>query len=157
MKLGITGHRPPSLGGYTTPNEKYNKVCAALKGKFEELKPSKIISGMAQGTDQWAAQIAIDLNIPFLAALPCDGMDKAWPDYAKDVFQNLLGQAERTIVVSPGPYMAWKMHERDRYIVDSCDMLLAVYDGRKEGGTYSTVRYAEKIKQKIVVINPDDL
>ena len=77
LVLGITGHRPPGLGcGYEIPNPTYEKICAALRAKFQELNVSKIISGMALGTDQWAAETAIALGLPFIAAVPCDERDE---------------------------------------------------------------------------------
>ena len=33
--------------------------------------------------------------------------------------------------------------ERNKIIVDTVDLLVACYDGRKKGGTYQTVNYAE--------------
>ena len=48
MILAITGHRPPSIGGYNIPNPTYDKVRQAIRDKFLELKPEKIISGMTE-------------------------------------------------------------------------------------------------------------
>ena len=158
MKLGITGHRPPGLGcGYEIPNPTYEKIHTAIMGKFHELKPTVIYTGMAQGTDQWAAWIAIELEIPFVACLPCDEMNRTWPKEATRKFEHILSLAKEVINVSPGPYAPKKMHIRDRFIVENTDIMLAVYDGRKTGGTYSTVRSAEKRSKDVVVINPNDL
>lgn len=74
--IGITGHRPPGLGcSYDIPNPTYEKVYAALQAKFHELAPEKIISGMALGTDSWAAWAAMELGIPFIAAILFEGQD----------------------------------------------------------------------------------
>ena len=43
------------------------------------------------------------------------------------------------------------MQERNRYMVDRSSLLLAVYDDRA-GGTFSTVKYAEKKNLTIVVL-----
>jgi uncharacterized phage-like protein YoqJ len=94
MILGITGHRPPGLGcGYDIPNPVYDKIYKALKDKFNELSPEKIISGMALGTDQWAACAAIELGIPFIAAVPFDGQDSKWPNESRKKFKFLLDSA----------------------------------------------------------------
>lgn len=160
MILGITGHRPPLVGGYEIPNPIYEKVYRALQEKFHELCPHKIISGMALGSDQYAAWAAMELNIPFIAAVPCDGQDSKWPEESRLKFKTLLDAAAEIVVVSPGPYSPEKMHVRDRWIVDHSDALCAVWTGIKQGGTFGTIRYAEKQINKgrnymIHVINPD--
>jgi uncharacterized phage-like protein YoqJ len=163
MILAITGHRPPSLGGYNIPNPTYDKIMQALEGKFKELKPEKIISGMALGTDQWAAEMAMKLGIPFIAAVPCDGQDSKWPEESKRKYKTILDSAVEVVVVSPGPYAPDKMHTRDRWMVDHSNELLAVWSGIRHGGTFGTIRYAEKQQNKsrpeykIHVINPTKL
>jgi uncharacterized phage-like protein YoqJ len=162
MILAMTGHRPPALGGYNIPNPTYDKIREALRNKFQELKPEKIISGMALGTDQWAAETAMELGIPFIAAVPCDGQDSRWPDESKRKYQVILDSAAEVVVVSPGPYAPAKMHERDRWMVDHSDMLLGVWNGVCQGGTFGTIRYAEKQQRsrpeyQIHIIDPSKL
>src|SRR5690606_1202429 len=136
--------RPPNLGGYKIPNPTYELVTAEIRKKLEELKPEKIITGMAQGADQYAANVAIYLGIPFVAAIPCDDQDKLWPKESRENYQKLLEKASEIVVVTPGPYSKNCMHIRDRWIVDNSDALLAIWSGIKEGGTYATIRMAEK-------------
>ena len=163
MILGITGHRPPGLGcGYNIPNPTYEKVYKALQDKFHELCTEKIISGMALGTDQWAAWAAMELGIPFIAAVPFEGQDSQWPDESKRKFKALLDSAAEVVIVSPGGYAPEKMHIRDRWIVDNSDALCAVWTGIQQGGTFGTIRYAEKEiskgrDYKIHFINPNEL
>lgn len=153
MKLGITGHRPhPNLGGYDIPNPTYLKIYNALLENFKELNPECIVSGMAQGTDQWAVKAAIELGIPFIAAVPCDGHESMWPEESKKEYHRLLSLAQNVVVVSPGPYgyvrvgnkNVNKMHIRNQWIIDNSDELLAVWNGYRQGGTFSAVRMAEK-------------
>ena len=46
------------------------------------------------------------------------------------------------------------MLERNRFLVDHAAALLAVYNGERRGGTAATVRYAQKMGRKIIVIAP---
>ena len=39
---------------------------------------------------------------------------------------------------------------RDQYMVDHCDVLLAIWDGNKSGGVWSTIRKAQKAGKKII-------
>lgn len=53
MIISFTGHR--NIGGYTIPNPTYNKVKAEIESLLLDLKPDKILSGMAIGADMLAA------------------------------------------------------------------------------------------------------
>lgn len=154
MIIAFTGHRPDKLGGYNTPNPIYNYITKELKKTLNELKPDKAISGMALGWDQWAAQICIDLSIPFIAAVPFVGQEKIWPQSSKDVYNRLLKQAIETAIVSEGGYSASKMMIRNEWMVDRCDKLIACYNGDKSGGTYNCIQYALSKGKEIITIDP---
>lgn len=79
MIVAFTGYRPDKLGGYKLPNPTYLHVFQQIEKSLKELQPQKVISGMALGVDQWAANIAHRLGIPFIAAVPFLGQEKAWP------------------------------------------------------------------------------
>lgn len=46
------------------------------------------------------------------------------------------------------------MLDRNRFLVDHAATLLAVYNGESRGGTVATIRYAQKMGRKIIVIDP---
>jgi uncharacterized phage-like protein YoqJ len=155
MIVAFTGHRPDEIGGYELPNLTYIHVCQQIEKTLKELKPEKVISGMALGVDQWAAHIAYRLNIPFVAAMPFVGQDSVWNEESKKVFQALLKKASEQVIVSEGGYTAAKMQIRNEYMVDHCDVLVAVYNGDPTGGTANCVKYAQGIGKKIVYIDPN--
>ena len=49
------------------------------------------------------------------------------------------------------------MQERNRYLVDRAQTLLAVYDGAPGGGTEYTVRYAQSRDRRIILVRPQEL
>lgn len=154
-KLGITGHRPKRLGvGYDLKDIGAMRIYTILLNKIEKLNPDILISGMALGVDQWAAIAANTLGIPFIAAMPCDDMWRKWPQKSQDEFHSLLDKAKEKVVVSPGPYAGWKLNARNRYIVDNCDQLLAIFDGVGNGGTANAVNYATEKNKEIILVNP---
>lgn len=153
MIIAFTGHRPNKLGGYFEPNPVSNRVKRALRAELEKLKPDRAITGMAQGVDQWAATICLLMGIPYVAAVPFVGQEMAWPESAKKRWRYLLGKAAEVVLVSEGFYNPSKMQKRNMWMVDHCDVLLAVWDGTA-GGTANCVRYAEQKKKEIVQINP---
>jgi uncharacterized phage-like protein YoqJ len=152
----FTGHRPDKLGGYKLPNPTYVKVCKEIDWLLRELNPEKVISGMALGVDQWAANIARKLEIPFIAAIPFENQESKWPLRSQRAYHLLLKYASEKVIVSPGGYEVAKMQVRNRWMVDNSDFLIAVWDGSK-GGTANCVEYAETIGRKIYRIDPTKL
>lgn len=154
MIVAFCGHRPNKLGGYKLPNPTYIHVCRQIEKILIELKPTKVISGMALGIDQWAANISHRLGIPFIAAVPFVGQEKAWPADSQKIYQKLIKLAADTVIVCEGGYEARKMQTRNEWMVDRCDTLIAIYNGDKTGGTANCINYAKSINKKIIFINP---
>lgn len=109
MIVAFTGHRPDKLGGYKVPNPTYIHVCQQIEKVLKELKPERVISGMALGVDQWAAYVAHRLEIPFTAAVPFVGQEKAWPQSSQKTYHKLLELALETVVVCDGEYSRQKI------------------------------------------------
>lgn len=109
---------------------------------------------MALGVDQDFAYVCYEMAIPFVAAIPFVGQENNWPQHSQDWYEWLLIRAESVVVVSPGEYAAWKMQARNQWMVDNCDVVLAVWDG-SEGGTANCYRYAHE-RKFIWHINPND-
>lgn len=156
MIVSFTGHRPDKLGGYKLPNPTYISVCQKIEAALKELKPEKCISGMALGIDSWAANICIKLGIPFIAAIPFIGQEAIWPEASQKTYRLLLSKAENQHIVSEGGYSAHKLQIRNEWMVDQCDLLLAVWD-QTPGGTANCVKYAQSKNKEINYINPRDL
>ena len=153
MILAVTGHRPDKLGGYDFYNPVRVWIREQLRHKLIAHKPSYIISGMALGVDQDWAHVGLEQGIPFLAAIPFVGQESAWPAESKRYYKELLACANWLQVVSDGGYAAWKMQRRNEWMVDHCDLLIAVWDG-SSGGTGNCVRYAKKVNRPYERIDP---
>lgn len=153
FKVAVTGHRPNKLGGYDWNSPKRVWVREKLKDKIIQIKPEVAISGMALGVDQEYAFLCHQMGIPFIAAIPFEGQEKAWPKSSQDFYTYLLGVAKEVVIVSKGGYAAYKMQVRNEWMVDNCQTLIAVWDGTA-GGTGNCVEYAEKIGRQIERINP---
>jgi uncharacterized phage-like protein YoqJ len=150
MIVAGTGHRPDKIGGYSEAN--FKKLVALAEKSLKEIGASKVISGMALGWDQALAQAAINLKIPLIAAVPFTNQDKVWTDKSKKYYQELLTKANVTINVSEmDDFKSEYMQKRNVWMVDNCDILLAMFDGTS-GGTANCVRYAESKNKKIINI-----
>jgi len=143
-----TGHRLEILGG--------DRVItyAALKAYALQILPSynpkEVISGMADGWDQALAEGSLELDIPFIAAVPFLGQESIWSPEAKEKYHRLLEAAKEVVIVCPGKFAPHKYHERDKWMVDRADKMLALWNGFKKGGTYSTIKYADKVKKPVL-------
>ncbi len=155
MIVAFTGHRPDKLGGYEIPNPTYNHVIKQLTFVLKGLQPKLAITGMAQGVDTWAAELCVKLEIPYIAAIPFEGQEKFWPTASKEKYRMLLDKAKRIHVVSPGSYTVEKMYERNKWMVQNCKKLIAIWDGSK-GGTAHCVKYAKNLKREIILIDPKE-
>lgn len=143
--VAFTGHRPDKLGGYREPNPIRDHLVAKLRARLAELRQAHrgllAISGMALGFDQWAAEVCVDLRIPFIAAIPFVGQERVWPDERREHYLALLSKATRVHIVSPGGYHRDKMTDRNCWMVDNCDHVIAAWNG-SQGGTFHCVHYA---------------
>jgi uncharacterized phage-like protein YoqJ len=156
----ITGHRLDEDGmpGYFIPNEKYNWLIEQFKYCYEQIKPDRVIQGMAIGADQIAGIAALQLGIPFEAYIPFVGQENIWPLSSKNEYYSLLAKASNKVIVCEGGYAPVKMQLRNCAMVDQLvepdDILLACWNGKEEGGTWNCIQYAMKQKKKMVRIDP---
>lgn len=146
--VAATGHRPSKLGGYG--DEAYARLVKLARWYLLALAepPAHVISGMALGWDQAFAEAAVQLGIPFVAAIPFKGQESKWPAASVGKYHALLEFAGQVHVVSEGGYSARKMHARNEWMVDNCDLLCAVWDG-SAGGTAGCVAYARRMHKAV--------
>lgn len=156
MIIAFTGHRPDALGGYDN-EELFQELKERIKIVLYKLKPEMCISGMAIGVDQIAAKACLELKIPFEAAIPFKGQEKMWPFESKKEYQKILNQAVKKTIVCEGGYSPWKMLKRNEYMVDKCDLLFSVWNGKESGGTWRAIEYAKKLNKKILNLNPKNM
>lgn len=140
MIVAVTGHRPDKLGGYHD-HAFHHEIKMAMVEAFLDFKTNKVVSGMAIGVDTFAVQVARTLSIPYIAAIPFKGQELRWPDSSQIYYRDCLDNAEEVVTVCEGGYAPWKMQKRNEWMVDHCDILVAVWDGTS-GGTNNCINYA---------------
>lgn len=146
----MTGHRPEDL-----PNQEW--VEAELKRTYLELKPELIYTGMAAGIDLLSAEVAHSLNIPYVATKPWAGHTPRIEDRIR--YSTIEENADSVVNVDPSQTYpgVWVYHNRNVYMVDNSDFLIAVWSGKTKGGTYACVKYARQKQKPIYQINPIDM
>ena len=142
--LGVTGHRPERLGGYDLLNRR--ALGALAVEHLVNVRPERVLTGMAQGWDHAMAAASIALDIPFTAVLPFVGQEDRWPPVARSRYRRLLDKADAVQIVSQsgtGRGFREMMQLRNEWIVDHSDGIAALYDGGR-GGTANTLAYANR-------------
>ena len=155
----FSGHRAEKLPW------RYNEdapACLALKALIDDLLREayaagfrRFYCGMATGADMYFGEAVAALrkehpDITLEAVIPFRGQERRWPKAQRERYARLEEQCDGLTVLHD-EYRRGCMQERNRYMVDRSSLLLAVYDG-KPGGTYNTVRYAEKQHVTVVVL-----
>lgn len=142
----FTGHRPPRLGGYSLAARQ--RLVSFAMGVLGEARTEIAIVGMAQGWDQAVAQAAVNLDVPFIAAVPFRGQESVWPTEAQERYRILLAAAQDVHFITDeepatrnraSGYLA----QRNRWMVDNATHLHALWDGNPVGGTADCIRYAK--------------
>lgn len=184
MNICFSGHRPdnPNMGGYDFDNDKNRRI----RLKMLEVIEHKIymgnddnihfITGGALGVDQYAALICDYLrcikrnrfNITTEVAIPYKDQYLNWNLEDIQRYFRILRHSNVTTYVDTlkdytingleeGKHHPSKLELRNHYMVDNCDVLIAVWDGTKKGGTYNCIKYAKKLGKRIIYINPANI
>ena len=157
----FTGYRLQKLYEAMGGAEFIHELKTALWAEINQLLDNGFMvfqCGMALGADMLFAETVIEFKrryprVKFNAFIPCLGQDKAWSQPQTEKYRYILDHASEVKLTSNSDYFDGCMQIRNRELVDTCDLLLAVFDG-KRGGTMQTVEYAKKRGKKVVVIDP---
>lgn len=151
MIYAATGHRLDKLGGYDRQvDERLIRFAIAWLSTRKDAKAA--ISGLALGWDTAFAFAALSCDIPLIGAVPFVGQESKWPVEARARYRYLLGACATVHVVSPGGYANVKFQKRNRWMVDRCGTLAALWNGTA-GGTANCVNYAATKSLLVTTIN----
>lgn len=163
VTIALTGHRSSKLYGYDLTDPRYlqlkEKLRSIIAQGVQAYGSLVCISGMALGADTLWAQVITESKlqypgqITFIAAIPSQHQAGRWPQSSKDTWNQLMAQADR-IWVSPSFDYIQALFERNRYMVDQAQVLIAIWDGVHKGGTAYTVQQAQKAGKRLIHIRP---
>jgi uncharacterized phage-like protein YoqJ len=95
-------------------------------------------------------------QLKLICAIPFREQADRWSFEWKLRYRELLKGADQVVQVCDS-YQRGCFHIRNRYLVDNCDLLIAIFNGEGKGGTAYTVNYAMKQGKEIVILNPNTL
>ncbi len=103
--------------------------------------------GMAKGFDLLAAETVLkeketNKALKLVVCIPYFGQEKGYTQKDKDRYFSILKKADEQIVFGES-FQKWRLLERNRFMADNADVLVA-YIKRETGGTAYTVSYFNK-------------
>jgi hypothetical protein len=155
-RIGVSGHRNI---------REQSGLKVALKAALAEIetvysqKPEVIISPLAEGADQIVARMCMEeYGIHLVAVLPVprdDYVQDFKRESSRETFLRLSAAAWQTVQIPPQPSRDQAYATAGRYVVDHCDVLIALWDGEPalgRGGTGEIVTYAREQNRPLVWI-----
>ncbi len=135
MKVGITGHDPVRLGDEeSNVRDWIRQQLCNLRACYKDIT---LVTGLSIGVDQIAAIQAIKMGIEVKCLLPHKDIK------ISDTMNYIINNAE--VEYLHETYIGTNIYqERNQKIVDECETLLVVWDGKNVGSVYYTYEYAKK-------------
>ena len=156
LVVGVTSHRDLEPTQLPALRARLVEVLTGLRVEYPALSLA-VLSPLAEGGDQLVAEVGLELGARLVVPLPLPA-----EMYAEDFlspgsrarFHQLLAHAEVIPLAmpaiephalrTPGPLRDWQYLQAGLYVANHCHVLLALWDGRSDGGTGGTaqiVRY----------------
>ena len=162
--IGVTGHRNIRVNAVVVEAvrsviEDIRERASTLKGKPPTLV---VLSALAEGADRLVAQETLKVPDTYLeAVLPMeddDYIEDFKTSELKTEFQELLARAVHVKQLPAKDTRIEAYEQAGQYIVDNCDVLIALWDGRPaagRGGTAEIVKYAREKERPVIRIHPE--
>lgn len=156
----FTGHRPQSLPwGFREEDPRclqqkerlQREILRAIQEDFRHF-----LSGMALGTDIWAAEAVLRLRtfypVTLECVLPCREQAGRWNQAAQRRYLDILRRCDQVTLLQV-TYTPDCFQRRNQYLVEHSSLVIAVWNSRSSG-TGNTVSYAGARGRQIRVLHP---
>jgi hypothetical protein len=163
--IGVTGHR--NLENQPALNK---AIRSAIQSITQMLPPMHgtsvglcVLSPLAEGADRLLVKEILKIPESTLeVVLPLekdDYMQDFETSESREEFEKLLSQASSIRALSPKAERTEAYQQVGRHVVDQCDVLIALWDGKPaagQGGTEEIVRYARETDCPLIWIRTDE-
>lgn len=147
MIVAVTGHRVLQKN---FSMQRLEESLLSLVGEGADT----FLCGMALGFDLACGELVAKMKqtypVKLVACIPCADQCEKYPAKQRARYGALLDACDERVVLHEH-YQNGCMFERNRYMVDRCDALLA-YLVSERGGTYYTVNYAQKKGKRVLFL-----
>lgn len=139
IRIGVTGHR------ILAEVEKIEAGIAAalrfIEHKFHG-ETFAVVSSLAEGADRLVVrQVLCRSHSRLIVALPLpesDYLDDFATEESQEEFRRLLSQAKEIVELHPASSRDETYEAAGRYVLDNCDVLVAIWDGQAAQGLGGT-------------------
>lgn len=152
VRVGFTGHQRLTV-------RTARLVENALRSLLLDIGKVRGITSLAEGSDQLFGRCVIELGGSLEAIIPCAGYESTFKSEASlTAYREMLRAAETVDELSfpsPSEEAFWQAGRR---VVETCEQLIAVWDGKPAaglGGTADVVKFARGLGRPVVVIWPE--
>lgn len=148
----FTGHRDLDILEVELINKRLKSLLTVLAEKHGL---RECYAGGAIGLDTLAALAVIGIkpqfpNLKLNLILPCQGQEKSWNEQQKNVYNDIIKQANSVRVLAPFFYNGC-MQARNRELLLSADLCIAyLRKGTSTGGSLNTVIQASKLGVPVI-------
>ena len=148
MRIGVTGHRFLA---------EVDKLRAGVDRALDEIERSfgghrlVAVSPLAEGADRLVAEAVLQRGGDLVAPLPLpvdDYLQDFESEQSETQFQQLLERAAEVIELAATPTRNEAYEQVGLYVLDNCDVLIAVYDGQPSQGRGGTAEIVERALQR---------
>jgi hypothetical protein len=153
MTYGITGHQHLA----TSDNEDWTRRQLSRLIAQAGKNICFGLSALAIGADQIFAEAIIENNIPLRVVIPCAGYEKTFTATSLQHYKLLLEAASSFYKLDYDAPSEAAFLAAGKTIVNSSDVLLAVWNGEPAkgmGGTGDIISYARSLNKTIFNVNP---
>ena len=111
---------------------------------------------MALGFDMMAAEVVLSLkdkfsDIQLIAVVPFSRQSSRWASSEQERYYRILAKTDKVVTLSENYFRGCLLKRNDYMLSHSCGVI-AYFDGKPQGGTFYTVRKAERMKMDVVNI-----
>ena len=158
------GLHPPALGGYSPNNptaaEVRRRLAETLTGLREVHPDLHLLTGLALGAPQLAAEAAVLARVPYTVVLAHPHPESVWPPPAQRRYRELLaGAAGHLTLSSKQPASkheaATAAATRDQALIGIADGALVVWDGNDRDLRDAIGALEQRIPDDVWIIKPD--
>lgn len=162
--VGVSGHRKQSFSDHHAAWTQ--SALFTVLGKLQsEHNAGFLNSGMALGTDIWAVQAALALEVPLAtrAFIPFAGQEDRWSQPQQQLYRTLLAKCTTVNCTDMGDQegrplpmgiMKAAFNDRNEALVESSDVLVAVSTRRSNGGTADAICRALMHDVQVILLDP---
>ena len=153
VRIGVTGHR--FLRNIDELIPKIDQGLDEIQARWSRSSMT-LISPLAEGSDRLIAQRALlRVNTALVVPMPMpeeEYMEDFQLDNSDCEFLDLMGKAAQIVRFPPQPSRSAAYEAANQYVLEHCDVLIALWDGESalgDGGTGAIVAQARQIHRPL--------